>query len=189
MKHISTLIFALFCAAAIIVAQPAKSKKKTTAKTTPPAKTEVQKATKAEDKGVAKVMGGTIVAIDATKNSITVSVKSKDYTVLIVSQTALVAMDNKISFVDLIKGDYVTINYLKFQNGERQAEKINNKTFAAKLEKFKSKPETQAVTSQQKETKTQPKTQKEPAKKKEIKAEPKSESKPAQKKEKKLEVK
>lgn len=173
MKHINTLFFALLCAALIIVAQTENSQKPATAKTAE------KKETKVEDKGVPKIMGGMIVAVDATKNLITVRVKSKDYTVSITPQTALVAKDNKISFPDLKKGDYVTLNYLKFKNGKRKAENINNKTFAEKLAKMQSKPEPQAKPSQKKEVTAQPKT--EPAQK--------EEAKPAEKKGTKLDVK
>lgn len=173
MKHISTLVIALLCVIAIIVAQTENSQKPATAKTA-----EKKEAT-VEDKGVPKIMGGMIVAVDATKNLITVRVKSNNYTLSITPQTDLVAKDNKISFPDLKKGDYVTCNYLKFKNGKRKAEKINNKTLAVKLAKIQSKSEPQAKPSQKKEVTDQPKT--EPAQKKEIKAGPKPEPEPAQK--------
>lgn len=174
MKHRNTLAIALLCVVAIIVAQTEDSQKPATAKTAE------KKEVKVEDKGVPKIMGGMIVAVDATKNLITVRVKSKDYTVSITPQTALVAKDNKISFPDLKKGDYVTLNYLKFKNGERKAEKINNKSLAVKLAKIQSKPEPQVKPSQEKKVKVQqPKT--EPAQK--------EEAKPAEKKGTKLDVK
>ena len=176
MKRMSTVVLVLFSVVAITASQTENSQKPLTAKTAE------KKETKVEDKGVPKIMGGTIVAVDAAKNLITIRVKSKDYTVSITPQTTLVANDNKISFPDLKKGDYVNLNYLRFKNGERKAEKINNKTFAVKLEKIqskRSKPEPVAEPSQEKKIKPQPKT--EPAQEKEIKTGLKPKPEPAQK--------
>lgn len=212
MKHLSTLVVVL--GAAAVIAAPTEDNKKPAAakesaptktmvekekkadtrkpvvtKESAPAKTVVKKEAKAEDKGVPKLMGGTIVAVDGSKKTITIRFKSKDYFFSVAPQTALIAKENKISFPDLKKGDYVTVNYLKFKNGERKAEKVNNKTFAAKLAKMKSKPEPQAKQEQVKEVKAQPKTQPAPAQKKAVQANPKPETKSIQKKETKPEEK
>ena len=206
MKHLSTLVVVLGVVA--VVAAPTEDNKKPEgAKATAPAKTVVKKETnaevqkpapaktsvkkeaKAEEKGVPKLMGATIVAVDGAKKIITVRFKSNNFSFSVTPQTALVAKDNKISFPDLKKGDRVTVNYLKFKNGERKAEKINNKTFAAKLAKIKSKPEPQAKPAQAKKVKNQPKTQQAPAQKKAVQAKPAPEAKTIQKEEAKSEEK
>ena len=202
MKLLSTFVAVLFTAALIVAAPTEDTRKPAAAKEPAPAKTEVKKETKAdtqkpvakkevkvEDKGVAKLMGGTIVAVDAAKKTITVRLKSNNYPVSIMPQTELLAKDNKISFADLKKGDRVTVNYLKFKNGERKAEKVNNKTFAAKLAKIKSKPEPQAKPAQTKEAKAQTKAQPAQAQKKAVQANPKPKAKTIQKEEAKPEEK
>ena len=207
MNYLNTLV-AVLCSAVLIIAAPAEDTKKPAAAKEPaPAKTEVKKETKAapgkpvaaktvvkkeakiEDKGVPKLMGATITAVDAVKKTITVRFKSNDYSFSITPRTALFAKDNKISFPDLKKGDRVTVNYLKFKNGERKAEKINNKTFAAKLAKIKSKPEPQAKPAQTKEAKAQTKAQPAPAQKKAVQANPEPKTKTIQKEEAKPEEK
>jgi hypothetical protein len=214
MKHLSTLV-AVLCTAALIIAAPtddtqkkpasakepakvkteatketkAAARKPAAAKISAPVKTVAKKEPKAEDKGVAKFMGGTIVGVDAAKKTITVRLKSNNYPVSIVPKTELVAKHNKISFADLKKGDYVTINYLKFKNGERKAEKINNKTFAVKLSKMESKTEPKAKPAQAKRAKAQVKAQPAPTQKKAVQANPKPEAKTIQKEEAKPEEK
>ena len=97
---------------------------------------------------------------------------------------------NKISFADLKKGDNVTVNYLKFKNGERHAEKVNNKTLAAKLAKLESEQEQQAKPVQvEKKENIKPKTQPAPAQKKAVQPAPVPEAKTIQKEETKSEVK
>lgn len=189
MKFLNALACVLlFCAT--IFAQTKEEKKTTPAKEPAPAKTEVKKSLKAEDKGVSKIMGGTIVAIDNAKNIITVRLKSGDYPVTIGQKTDITGKGNKISMADLNKGDYVTINYLRFKNGERIAERVNNKSFVVKSAKAPKKAKTQTKTKQEVQEKAVVGTQEKPTEKKvEAASKPKAkpeqpkESKPAEKKE------
>ena len=93
MKRINIVACALLCIVSIVVSQTEKGQKSATVKTTE------KKEIKAEDKGVPKLMGGMLVAVDATQSLITIRVKSNNYNVAITPQTALVAKENKISFL------------------------------------------------------------------------------------------
>ncbi len=106
--------------------QPAK---KQVQDKTPPVKQQTQVKQKPVDKGVEKILGGHLTAVDAAKNTITVHVKSGDYPVSVDAATVLVAGNDKISFADLKTGNRVTVKYLRFRNGGRKALHVNNVTF------------------------------------------------------------
>ncbi len=123
--------------------QPAKTEAK--AKAQPVKKQTQAKVQKPVDKGVEKILGGTITTVDAAKKTVTVKVKSGEYPVSVETSTALVAGTDKISFAELKAGNYVTVKYLRFTNGSRKAVHVNNKTFMAAQAAKKAQEEKKAA--------------------------------------------
>ena len=122
-----------------LTAQTEGKKRAAPTKAAVPAKATAKEAKKPQDQGVAKILGGRIVAIDNAKKTITVKVKSGEYPVAIDQKTVLTGKGNAISMADLKKGDYVTVNYLRFRDGSRTAETVNNKSFVVKAKKTSAK--------------------------------------------------
>jgi len=145
MKYAFIGVCTLFCMMTLLWAQPAKIQP--TAAADPAA----AKAAVVEDRGVEKVLAGVIVSVDPAKKSITIKVKSGDYPVSITPATTITAKNTALTAADLKPGDYVSVNYRRFNNGDRKAERIENRTYIAK-------PALQEQKAQKAEIKTQPNT-------------------------------
>ena len=160
MTH-STILLVVFSLVSFTFAQsePAKSPpSKQTAAQVEPAPVKA----KAIEQGVAKVLAGVIANVNKEKKTISIKVKSHDYSVSCDEKTFLRAGEKQITFADLKRGDLVHIDYQKFSDGERKAVKVDNRT-------LKTKPE----------TKVQPDAKKDATAPKAESASPKAEPAPA----------
>lgn len=86
-----------------------------------------------EKRGVLKILGGRLTAVDNVKKTLTVHVKSNNYPVSVDSETTLTAGQKAINFIDFKVHDRVTLHYWKFSDGSRLANDINNNTLSNKL--------------------------------------------------------
>jgi Domain of unknown function (DUF5666) len=89
---------------------------------------------KAIEHGVEKVLAGVIANVNKEKKTISIKVKSGDYTVSFDEKTILRAGEKQITFDDLKQGDWVHMDYSRFADGERKAVRVDDKTLRTKPE-------------------------------------------------------
>jgi len=135
--------------------EPAAKKAAPVKKTEPVAKKKTPPA-KPQKTGEQKVLGGFISAVDASKKSVIVLLKSKEYPVQVDASTAIVAGNQKITFKNLKKGDRITVKYFKYSDGSRRAVHINNKTYKHPQVKQKPVPKKKPVKAIKKKEKAKP---------------------------------
>ena len=106
--------------------QVVKQQKEVTSETAQP----VVRQPEPDVPGVRKMMVGTLTTVDSKKGTITVCLRGNDYTIGITVETKIFANERTISLKDFKKGDIVAVKYFKYQNGNRCAIHINNRTRA-----------------------------------------------------------
>jgi len=121
------IVFALCGFVSLAMAQSEQTKTTPVKQAVAPVESSHVKA-KAAQKSVEKVLAGVIVKINQEKKTISVKVKSGDYSISIDEKTVLRSRENQISFADLKKGDQVHIDYEKLSTGERMAVKVIDAT-------------------------------------------------------------
>jgi len=110
-------------------------------------------AVKSAEKGVEKVIAGSVTAVNPEKKEIAVERNKKKYTVLIDGSTNIVAGKEHIALDKIRKGDHVSINYLRYSDGSRIALNIEN-TSINTFSNRKSAAKEEVKSESQKEIKT-----------------------------------